>query len=132
MKIQWDLAIARELVNQLDFSKADGMVVVITQDWQTGEVLMCAFANQEAILRSLTTGYAHYYSRTRKELWKKGETSGHLQEIQEVFIDCDNDTILFKINQIGAACHTNYKSCFYRRLLNTGTLESIGEKLSDL
>ena len=67
MKIQWDLAIARELVNQLDFSKADGMVVVITQDWQTGEVLMCAFANQEAILRSLTTGYAHYYSRTRKE-----------------------------------------------------------------
>ena len=91
-----------KFVENLDFSKIEGgLIPVITQDNETNEVLMVAFANEEAVRKSLETGYAHYYSRSRNLLWKKGETSGHVQEIERVFTDCDMDSLLLKINQIG-------------------------------
>ena len=127
--VKWDLSIAEEFVTQLDFSKAGGLVVVVTQDWQTNEILMCGFANKEAIIKSLSTGYAHYFSRTRKALWKKGMTSGHLQEIKEIFIDCDGDAVLFKIDQKVAACHKGFKSCFYRKLTSKGDLATVDEMI---
>ena len=129
LSLKWDLSQVEEFVKQLDFSKAGGLVVVIAQDWQTSEILMQAFANKEAMIKSLTTGYVHYYSRTRMELWKKGDTSGHLQEIKEVLIDCDGDAVLFKIQQKVAACHEGYRSCFYRKVGDKARLEIIGEKV---
>ncbi|NVM29265.1 MAG: phosphoribosyl-AMP cyclohydrolase [Candidatus Helarchaeota archaeon] len=129
--MKWDLTSAEQFVKQLDFSKANGLVVVITQDWQTNEILMCGFANREAIVKSLMTGYAYYFSRSRKALWKKGETSGHVQEIKEVLIDCDGDAVLFKIEQKVATCHKGYRSCFHRKLNANGELKVIGERIFD-
>jgi len=122
LSAKWDLSRAKKFVKDLDFSKAGGLVVVIVQDWQTNEVLMCGFANEEAIIKSLITGYAHFYSRSRKALWKKGETSGHTQEIKEISIDCDQDAVLLKIEQKVAACHKGYRTCFYRKLSSKGDL----------
>ena len=124
-----DLKIAKQFVRQLDFSKSEGLVVVLVQDWQTNEVLMCGFANEDAIIKSLTTGFAHFYSRSRKELWKKGETSGHTQKIKEILIDCDADAVLFKIEQKVAACHKGFKSCFYRKVTAQGELITISDQL---
>jgi phosphoribosyl-AMP cyclohydrolase len=102
---------------ELDFTKAGGLVPAIAQDYKTGEVLMMAFMNEQSWNLTLKTGIVHYWSRSRGELWKKGETSGNIQEVREIRIDCDNDCVLVKVNQIGdAACHTGYRSCFYRRL----------------
>ncbi|MFX1293754.1 MAG: phosphoribosyl-AMP cyclohydrolase [Promethearchaeota archaeon] len=129
MSKKWDLSNAEQFVNHLNFSKANGLVVVIAQDWQTNRILMSAFANKEAIIKSLTSGYLHYYSRSRKKLWKKGEISGHLQEIREIFIDCDGDTVLFKIQQKTGACHKGYQSCFFRKLFKSGRIEIIDEKV---
>jgi len=104
---------------KLDFEKVNGLIPAIVQDDETGEVLMLAFMNQEAWEATLSTGLATYYSRSRKELWVKGKTSGNLQKVKEIRIDCDNDTVLLKVEQIGgAACHTGYKSCFYRKVEN--------------
>jgi phosphoribosyl-AMP cyclohydrolase len=101
----------------LDFAKLGGLVPAIVQDAASGEVLMLAFMDQEAWERTRETGEAHYYSRSRKTLWHKGGTSGHVQRIKEIFLDCDRDTLLLKVEQVGgAACHTGYRSCFYRRL----------------
>lgn len=100
---------------ELDFTKLDGLVPAVAQDYKTGEILMVAFMNKEAFELTLKTGIVHYWSRSRKQLWKKGESSGNVQEVKEIRIDCDNDCVLLKINQIGdAACHTGYRSCFYR------------------
>ncbi|MEY8352074.1 bifunctional phosphoribosyl-AMP cyclohydrolase/phosphoribosyl-ATP diphosphatase HisIE [Lachnospiraceae bacterium 54-53] len=96
---------------------SDGLVPVITQDYRTGEVLMLAYMNEQAFDETLRTGRMTYYSRSRKSLWLKGETSGHYQYVKSLFIDCDDDTLLAKVNQIGAACHTGAKSCFYRDLV---------------
>ena len=113
----------------LDFSKIEGnLVPVIAQDYQTNECLMLAFANEEAVRNSLETGIACYYSRSRKKLWKKGEESGHFQEIQQVFVDCYKDTLLLKVKQNVAACHSGYFSCFYREY-DSGEFKTIGEKL---
>lgn len=98
----------------------DGLVPVIVQDYEDQEVLMLAYMDQEAYEKTLETGTMTYYSRSRKELWIKGLTSGHFQYVKELRIDCDNDTILAKVEQIGAACHTGNRSCFYREL--TGPL----------
>ncbi len=99
----------------LDFGKQGGLVPVIAQDYKTGEVLMLAFMNQEAWDLTLKTGIVHYWSRSRREIWKKGESSGNLQEVKEIRVDCDNDTLLIKVNQIGrAACPEGSRSCFYR------------------
>lgn len=104
-------------MKDLVFDK-DGLIVVITQDVFTGEVLMQAYANKEAIKKSISTGYAHYYSRSRKKLWKKGEESGHVQKLYTIKYDCDGDALLYLVEQTGQACHTNNHSCFYRDLKN--------------
>ena len=95
----------------------DGLICAIAQDVYTGEVLMQAYMNQEAIDKTLESGYAHYYSRSRKTLWKKGETSGHVQKVISAAFDCDRDCLLLQIEQTGAACHTGNHSCFYRQIL---------------
>ncbi|MGB8991692.1 MAG: phosphoribosyl-AMP cyclohydrolase [Desulfobaccales bacterium] len=100
----------------LDFDKMGGLLPAIVQDAATGEVLMLAFMNREAWERTLATGEAHYYSRTRHTIWHKGGTSGHVQRVQEIYLDCDRDTVLLQVEQVGgAACHTGYRSCFHRR-----------------
>ncbi|MFW6138371.1 MAG: phosphoribosyl-AMP cyclohydrolase [Spirochaetota bacterium] len=100
---------------ELDFEKGGGVIPAIVQDKETGDVLMMAFMNPEAWEVTRTTGYAHYWSRSRKKLWKKGEVSGNLQKVKEIRVDCDNDCVLLKVEQAGgAACHTGYRSCFYR------------------
>ena len=101
----------------IDFTKNSGLVPAIAQDAATGQVLMLAWMNQEAYQETLRTGRAVYYSRSRGKLWRKGEESGHVQEVRAIYVDCDADTILLKVNQIGgAACHEGYKSCFFRRV----------------
>ena len=96
---------------------SDGMVPVIVQDYQTNEVLMLAYMNEEAYLTTLKLGKMTYWSRSRNELWTKGLTSGHVQYVKSLTIDCDNDTILAKVEQRGAACHTGNRTCFFTRLL---------------
>jgi phosphoribosyl-AMP cyclohydrolase len=114
---------------ELDFTKLDGLVPAVAQDYKTGEILMVAFMNKEAFELTLKTGIVHYWSRSRKQLWKKGESSGNVQEVKEIRIDCDNDCVLLKINQIGdAACHTGYRSCFYR-VVEGGELKVDGVKI---
>ncbi len=95
---------------------AAGLVPCIAQDAATQEVLMLAYMNGESFALTLETGYAHYYSRSRRSLWKKGETSGHLQKVTEILADCDRDTLLIKVDQTGPACHTGSRSCFFRRI----------------
>lgn len=95
---------------------ANALVPAIAQDIGTGEVLMLAYMNEESIKETIETGLAHYYSRSRKELWKKGETSGNLQEVKGIYYDCDGDSILLKVNQIGVACHTGNYSCFFNEI----------------
>lgn len=113
------------------FEKGEGLVPVIAQDWQTGEVLMMAYMNREAWSRTLETGKVHYWSRSRGKLWLKGESSGHVQMVKEIRVDCDGDTILVKVEQLGgAACHTGYRSCFYRRV-DGSSLVVDGEKVFD-
>jgi len=115
----------------LNFEKMGGLVPAIVQDFQTGEVLMLAYMNREAWEASLATGKATYFSRSRKSLWVKGETSGHIQKIMEIRIDCDDDTILLKVEQVGrAACHTGHISCFYRKVKN-GVLKVTGSPVFD-
>jgi phosphoribosyl-ATP pyrophosphohydrolase/phosphoribosyl-AMP cyclohydrolase len=109
----------------VDFEKNGGLVPVIVQDAETKEVLMLAYMNEEALKLTKETGYAHYFSRSRNKLWKKGESSGHTQEVKEILIDCDNDTLLLKVKQNGVACHTGRKSCFFTKL---DTKETILDK----
>ena len=102
---------------KLDFEKTDGLVPVVVQDYLTSEVLMLAYMNKEAWHETQSTGKATYFSRSRRKLWVKGETSGHLQLVKEIRIDCDDDTVLLKVEQLGgAACHTGHRSCFYKRI----------------
>lgn len=115
----------------IDFDKSGGLIPAIAQDADTGEVLMLAWMNRAAYEETLATGRAVYFSRSRNKLWRKGEESGHFQEVKGVFVDCDNDTILLKVHQIGgAACHVGYKSCFYRKVEGT-ELTVIAEKVFD-
>jgi phosphoribosyl-AMP cyclohydrolase len=114
-----------------NFEKGEGLVPTVVQDDKTGEVLMLAYMNKEAWLKTLATGKAHYWSRSRQSLWLKGETSGHVQLVSEVRLDCDEDTILLKVKQVGdAACHTGYRSCFYRKWVD-GVLVTEGETVFD-
>jgi len=108
---------------ELAFAKdANGLLPAIVQDHQTGEVLMLAYINQLAWEKTLETGKAYYWSRSRKSLWLKGESSGHVQLVKEILVDCDQDTVIYKVEQLGgAACHTGYRSCFYRKV-SGGTL----------
>jgi len=108
-----------------DFKKSkDGLVPVIVQDYKTNEVLMLAYMNEEAWEKTLKSGHAVYWSRSRRQLWKKGETSGNIQKIYEIYLDCDQDTVLIKVEQTGgAACHTGRRSCFYTRITEDGNVE---------
>ena len=105
-----------DLLKNLKFDER-GLIPVIAQDYRTGEIRMVAYANEEAIRKTLETGYAHYYSRSRQKLWKKGETSGELQRVKEIRVDCDNDTLIYLIEQEkNRACHTGERNCFFRNL----------------
>jgi phosphoribosyl-AMP cyclohydrolase len=115
----------------IDFEKAGGLVPAVAQDADTGEVLMLAWMNRAAYEETLRTGRACYYSRSRDKLWRKGEESGHVQEVRGVFVDCDEDTILLKVHQVGgAACHEGYKSCFFRQVRGD-QLQVVAEKVFD-
>lgn len=114
---------------KLDFDKQDGLIPVIAQDYRTNEVLMLAYINRESWDLTLKTGIVHYWSRSRNRLWKKGEESGHVQEVKEIRVDCDNDTLVIKVHQIGdAACHEGYRSCFFR-VVDGDNLRIDGEKI---
>jgi len=102
------------LLESITFNEA-GLVPAIAQDAATGRVLMMAWMNEEAVEQTVATGFAHYYSRSRSKQWKKGESSGHVQKVIDMFLDCDGDTLLLIIEQTGPACHTNRKSCFYKK-----------------
>ena len=116
----------------LDFSKGDGLLPAIVQDYESGKVLMLAYINRASWEKSLDTGEAHYWSRSRQEIWHKGGTSGHVQKLKEVYADCDNDTVLFKIEQVGgAACHTGFESCFHKKVDSNGEATVVGEKVFD-
>jgi phosphoribosyl-AMP cyclohydrolase len=115
----------------IDFDKSGGLVPAIAQDAETGTVLMLAWMNREAYEETVRTRRAVYFSRSRNRLWRKGEESGHVQEVREIYLDCDADTILLKVHQIGgAACHEGYQSCFFRRV-EGDTLQVVGERLFD-
>jgi phosphoribosyl-AMP cyclohydrolase len=120
-----------ESKNAPDFTKMGGLVPAIIQDAASGEVLMLAFMDRQAWERTLATGEAHFYSRSRKTLWHKGGTSGHVQRVKEIYLDCDADAVLMKVEQVGgAACHTGYRSCFYRRREGEGW-RLVGERIFD-
>jgi phosphoribosyl-AMP cyclohydrolase len=115
----------------IDFEKAGGLVPAIAQDADSGQVLMLAWMNRDAYEETVRTGRACYFSRSRNRLWRKGEESGNVQEVREVYIDCDADTILLKVNQIGgAACHEGYASCFFRKV-NGEQVQTVGQRLFD-
>jgi phosphoribosyl-AMP cyclohydrolase len=119
-------------MNGPDFQKAD-LIPVIAQDEATGDVLMLAYMNEQAYEETLRTGRVCYYSRSRQKLWRKGEESGNVQELRSIYFDCDADTLLVKVHQVGAAaCHEGFRSCFFRRIdPATRAVETVGERVFD-
>ena len=116
---------------ELDFKKSGGLIPAIAQDWKTGEVLMLAYINEESWKETLRTGHGIYWSRSRSKLWHKGEESGNVQIVKEILVDCDADTVIFKVEQVGgAACHEGYRTCFFRKVAGD-TLEVVGERVFD-
>jgi phosphoribosyl-AMP cyclohydrolase len=113
-----------------DFAAGGGLLPAVAQDATTGEVLMVAWMNAEAFAETVATGRAVYYSRSRGKLWRKGEESGHVQTVRAIYVDCDADTILLKVEQVGAACHEGYRSCFFRQVTPQG-LAVVAERLVD-
>ncbi len=107
------------LLKEIRFNEA-GLVPAVVQDGKSGRLLMMAWMNETAVRQTLDTGYAHYYSRSRKKQWKKGESSGHVQKVLDMYLDCDGDTLLLLVEQTGPACHTNRISCFYRQRQDDG------------
>lgn len=105
---------AENIIRALKFR--DGLVTAVARDFETKEVLMVAVQNRQAVLKTLTTGLMHYWSRSREKLWLKGEQSGHYQKVRKVLLDCDADVLLFDVEQVGVACHEGYRSCFYREV----------------
>jgi len=110
---------------------ADGLVAAVAQDAGTGEVLMMAWMDEAALLKTRETGLAHYYSRSRRRQWLKGESSGHVQRVESIHVDCDADVLLLKVRQAGGACHEGYRSCFFRRVAEDGRLEAEGSPVFD-
>jgi len=107
----------------------DGLIPAVIVEAESKQVLMVAYMNREALLETIRSGRTHFYSRSRQKLWMKGETSGHVQEVRGVYVDCDMDTVVIEVAQRGAACHTGYYSCFYRRLNEKGQWQTVGEKV---
>ena len=117
---------------EIDFAKGGGLLPVVVQDAESGDVLMVAYMNREALDETIRTGRACYFSRSRNALWRKGETSGNVQHVREVRVDCDADTLLLKVEQVGgAACHEGYHSCFFRRRESDANWTTTGERLFD-
>ncbi|MBW2425828.1 MAG: phosphoribosyl-AMP cyclohydrolase [Deltaproteobacteria bacterium] len=115
----------------IDFEKAGGLVTAIAQDDETGEILMVAYMNEASLRRSLEIGEVVYWSRSRKKLWHKGEESGNVQKLKGLYVDCDGDAVLLRVEQIGgAACHTGKRNCFFRRI-DAGTIEDVGLQVFD-
>ncbi len=112
-----------------DFEKAGGLITAVTVDADNGEVLMVAYMNEEAFQLTLETGKVHYWSRSRQQLWKKGESSGNMQELVELRIDCDLDAVVVRARQQGPACHEGYKSCFFRTVAADGSLQVNAQQL---
>jgi phosphoribosyl-ATP pyrophosphohydrolase/phosphoribosyl-AMP cyclohydrolase len=110
---------------KIEWEKSGGLIPAVIQDYKTNEVLMLGYMNKEALELTKKTGFVHYYSRSKQRIWKKGETSGHTQEVKEMLIDCDNDTLLIKVKQNGVACHTGRKSCFFTNLDNGKTVSEV-------
>ncbi len=126
---QFSLDDIENYIKLLDFSKIEGgLIPVITQDSETNEILILAFANKEAVRKTMETGYVHFFSRSRNKIWKKGESSGHLEEVLDIITDCDKDSLLIIVKQIGAACHKGYYSCFFNKL-EDGEFKDIGTKI---
>lgn len=110
---------------------SNGLIPAVVQDATNNQVLMVAYMNQEAVERTIRTGRATYWSRSRQQYWVKGETSGHTQHVKEIYVDCDQDCLLVKVEQVGAACHEGYRTCFFRRIQEEGeSLETVGEPLT--
>jgi len=108
----------------------DNLSLAIVQDSETNEILMVAFTNEEALNKTLNTGEMHYYSTTKRRIWRKGESSGNVQKVDEIYIDCDGDAVLFRVRQRGGACHNGYKSCFYRKFdMNKGDFIIVGKRV---
>ena len=123
--------IGLEMIDPDFLKSADGLLPAVVQEYESGDILMLAYINRESWEKTLATGKAHYWSRSRKKIWLKGESSGHVQLIHDILVDCDKDTVVFKVEQIGgAACHTGYRSCFFRRV-NGRELQIIGERIFD-
>lgn len=121
----------KNLINKLKFD-TNGLIPAIVQDYNDNKVLMVAYMNKEAFLKTIETKKAHFYSRSRKKLWMKGEESGNVQIVKEILIDCDNDCILLKVEQIGgASCHTGYRSCFFRKLTDKSGFKIVEKKIFD-
>jgi phosphoribosyl-AMP cyclohydrolase len=108
--------LTEEILKKLDFKKGKDLIPVVVQEYKSKDLLMLAYVNKEALKKTLETGYAHYWSRSRKKLWMKGETSGHTQRIKRILVDCDYDTLLYLVTQKGPACHTNKITCFHNRI----------------
>ena len=116
----------------IDWVKVNNLLPVVVQDNRSSEVLMVAYMNREALELTLSTGYAHYFSRTKGRIWKKGETSGHTQHIKDILLDCDNDTLLLKVEQHGVACHTGRKSCFFTSLKSGDEVVRVEKDMSQI
>mgnify|MGYP001099820182 FL=1 len=116
----------------LNFEKGNGLLPAVVQEFGTGKVLMLAYINRASWEKTLETGEAHYWSRSRQEIWHKGGTSGNVQKIKEIYVDCDNDTVLFKVEQVGgAACHTGYETCFHKQVGRDRGITLVGERIFD-
>ena len=115
---------------KIDWAKCDGLLPVITQQFDSGEVLMMAYMNEEALALTLATNEVHYFSRTKQRIWKKGESSGHVQKVKQILVDCDNDTVLIKVDQVGVACHTGRQSCFFTDMKSGESILEIKEQMA--
>ena len=125
------MALNEELKNIVDFSKGNGLVTAIAQDAESGEILMLANMNEESLAKTIELGEAVYWSRSRQKLWHKGEESGNVQNVRAIYLDCDADTILLKVEQVGgAACHAGYRSCFFRQVTPEG-IRTVGSRVFD-
>jgi phosphoribosyl-AMP cyclohydrolase len=116
-------------VKELKYDK-NGLITAVVQDYKNKDVLMVAYMNKEALKETIVSGKAHFYSRSRKKLWLKGESSGHIQKVKSIYVDCDMDCLLLRVEQTGGACHTGYRSCFYRKC-EKGSMKKVGKKVFD-
>ena len=124
------MEITQETLDSLKYD-ASGLIPAVVVDAESGDVLMVAYMNKDSLADTVRTGKTHFWSRSRQQYWMKGESSGNTQEVQGIYIDCDVDTLVVKVTPAGAACHNGYRSCFYRKLNDTGEFEVIDERLFD-